>query len=346
VPYPPCFHTGPCFPGDGHDGLNRIKVSETFASFTELRETVKDLLLGRDTKARRNVQIFRQLLHLPPFATLQREPQLNFALACWLQDWEILFWQWQNQAACDSGMCRVPTRDDYVHEAKARNDPHPEFRQPCGREHPFINCSTSLNDVLNIWHVPPGPDLWQHRMWLDVAKPAVMDGAAQSVSLRWLLYHADVQGAPHGLHLSFKTPPRNAHPNLIFLSYGVAEIDSSLVGRIEVKGIPPQENAWLSQWVCMHQKKPNDIAFCPTEIVLMRLKFQSFLQSSYMLEACACQRGEPQSFTCYSMTVVGPPPDRRRWDYRRLHRGVKRQTTQLPHAENGFRADDPTGDVS
>jgi hypothetical protein len=194
VPYPPFYHTGPCFPGDGLDGLNRLKVIETFASFTELREAAKDLLLGRDTKARRDVQIFRQLLHLPPFATLQREPKLNFALACWLQDWEILFWQWQSQAACDFEMCRVPTRDDYVNEAKARNAPHPEFRQRCGREHPFINCSTSLNDAFNIWHVPPGPDWWQHRMCLDVAQPAGMHSAAQSVSLRWLLYHAAVQG--------------------------------------------------------------------------------------------------------------------------------------------------------
>ena len=108
------------------------------------------------------------------------------------------------------------------------------------------------------------------------------------------------------MSLSFKPPPRNAQPNLIFLSYGVAEIDSSLVGRIDVKGIPPPEDAWLSQWVCLHQKKTNAIAFCPTAIVLMRLKFQSFLQSSYMLEACVWQHREPPWVTCYSMTVVGP----------------------------------------
>ncbi|MFN9897355.1 MAG: hypothetical protein ACK55Z_00900, partial [bacterium] len=63
-------------------------------------------------------------MHLPPFATLQCEPKLNFALARWLQDWEIFFWQWQSQAACNFGMCRVPTRDDYVNDAKARNAPH------------------------------------------------------------------------------------------------------------------------------------------------------------------------------------------------------------------------------
>jgi hypothetical protein len=185
------------------------------------------------------------------------------------------------------------------------NDADP-FRQRCG--HPFINCSTSLNDALNIWHVPPGPDWWQHRMCLDVAQPASMNNAAQSVSLRWLLYHAAVQGAPHGLSLSFNPPPRNAQPNLIFLSYCVAEIDSSLVGRFDVKGIPPPEDAWLSQWGCLHQKNPNAIAFCPTAIVLMRLKFQCFLQSSYMLDTCVLQHRESPWVTCNSMTVVVAPP--------------------------------------
>jgi hypothetical protein len=147
-------------------------------------------------------------------------------------------------------------------------------------------------------------------MCLDVAQPAGLNSATQSVSLLLLLYRAAVQGAPHGLSLSFKPPPRNAQPNLIFLSYGVAEIDSSFVGSNDFKGIPPPEDAWLSQWVCMHQKNPNHnaIAFCPIVIVLMRLKFQSFLQSSYMLEAaCVWQHSEPPWVTCYSMTVVGPP---------------------------------------
>ena len=78
---------GPCLPGGGILGLDRLKVCETFASFTELNEAAKDLLLGRDTKARRDAPIFRRLLNLKSLATTQREPKLNFALACWLQDW-------------------------------------------------------------------------------------------------------------------------------------------------------------------------------------------------------------------------------------------------------------------
>ena len=110
-------------------------------------------------------------------------------------------------------MCRVPTRDDYVNEAKARNAPHPEFRQRCGREHPFINCSTSLNDAFNIWHVPPGPHWWQYRMCLDVAQPAGMNSAAQSLSLRWLLYHARCR-VHHTVCLCLSNPPL-AMPNRI-----------------------------------------------------------------------------------------------------------------------------------
>jgi len=101
----------------------------------------------------------------------------------------------------------VPTRNDYLNEAKTLNAPYPDFWQRCGRDHPFINCSTSLDNALNMWHVPPGPDWWQHRMCLDVAHPAGVKGATPEVSLRWVLYHAAVEGAPHGLSLTFTPPP-------------------------------------------------------------------------------------------------------------------------------------------
>jgi hypothetical protein len=119
VPYPYYLKLGPVFPGEGLPGCDRLKVSETFPSFTELTEAAKDLLLGRDTQARRDAEPFRQLLHLPHFATFQREPNLNFALACWLQDWEILFWKWQSKTASAFGLCRVPTGDDIANDAKA-----------------------------------------------------------------------------------------------------------------------------------------------------------------------------------------------------------------------------------
>jgi hypothetical protein len=77
------------------------------------------------------------------------------------------------------------------------------FRQPSGHEHPFINCSTSLNNALNIWLVPPGPDWWQHRMCLDIAHPDWANGATPEISIRWMIYHAAVQGAPHGPSITF-----------------------------------------------------------------------------------------------------------------------------------------------
>jgi hypothetical protein len=73
-----------------------------FASFAELNESAKDRLLGGDKQARREETIFRHLLHFPPVATFQQKPQVNFALACWLYDWELLFfdfWQWQRETA-------------------------------------------------------------------------------------------------------------------------------------------------------------------------------------------------------------------------------------------------------
>ena len=72
------------------DGL---KICQEFASYTELRESAIDLLLGRDTNTQRNHPVFLELLHLPPFACFQPRPRVTLKLACWLQEWEFKFWQ-------------------------------------------------------------------------------------------------------------------------------------------------------------------------------------------------------------------------------------------------------------
>ena len=109
-----------------------------------------------------------------------------------------------------------------------------------------------------------------------------MERSIPSISLRWVFYHAAVEGAPHGLFVTFKPPPRDAQPNLIYFTYGIAEVDSSLAGRPGVKGdkSPPSESAWLSNWFCLHLETPNVIAFCPTALALMRLKFQSVVHQT------------------------------------------------------------------
>jgi len=58
------------------DGL---KVCQEFASYTELRKSAIDLLLGRDTNTQRNHPVFLELLHLPPFACLL-SPAFSLAL--------------------------------------------------------------------------------------------------------------------------------------------------------------------------------------------------------------------------------------------------------------------------
>jgi hypothetical protein len=145
------------FCGVGTPGYDRLRVRPTFASFAELSESARD----RDTQARREETIFLlhflHLLHFLPFATLsslQQKPQVNFTLACWLQNWEILFWQWQSATASKHGLCRVPTLLDYAGESRARNAPcisrcEPLWRHPHGREHPFITCPTSTKNARN-----------------------------------------------------------------------------------------------------------------------------------------------------------------------------------------------------
>jgi hypothetical protein len=106
----------------------------------------------------------------------------------------------------------------------------------------------------------------------------------------------------------FQTP-RDAQPNLIYFTYGIAEVDSSLAGRAGVKGdkSPPSESAWLSNWFCLHLEPPNVIAFCPTALALMRLKFQSVVhQTSECWESPGWLHREPPMVTRYCMQMVGP----------------------------------------
>jgi hypothetical protein len=59
------------------DEFDGLKVCQAFASCTELREAARDLLLGRDTQARRADPVFHELLYPPDFARFQPLPQVN-----------------------------------------------------------------------------------------------------------------------------------------------------------------------------------------------------------------------------------------------------------------------------
>ena len=62
-------------------------------------------------------------------------------------------------------------------------------------------------------------------MCLDVRHPTGKSGDYKC-NLRWLLYSAAVEGATFGLSLTFKPPSPDALPNLIFIEYGICEVDS------------------------------------------------------------------------------------------------------------------------
>jgi hypothetical protein len=65
----------------GWEKFADLKVCQEFASYTELRESAFDILLGRDTTTRRNPPVFSELHHLPPFACFQPCPRVNLKLA-------------------------------------------------------------------------------------------------------------------------------------------------------------------------------------------------------------------------------------------------------------------------
>jgi len=98
---------------------------KVFASHEELRQAAVNVLLGRGTVVRRRHPVFQELFHPPDFARLHAEPQVNFqlAIALWLEAWESRFWAWHRKAACEFGICRVPTNDDFDAEQDIVSEP-------------------------------------------------------------------------------------------------------------------------------------------------------------------------------------------------------------------------------
>ena len=173
------------------------------------------------------------------------------------------------------------------------------LRANLGHEHPFIHCPTSLRDARNTWVVSPGPTWWQDRMCLDVRHPTGKLGDYKC-NLRWLLYSAAVEGATFGLSLTFKPPSPDALPNLIFIEYGICEVDSNLAAPDGAMGALGQSpgSAWLHIWFNIHPASPAVIARCPSMLKILRLRFQSdWLRIHTSIDSPECRGRQPPEIT-------------------------------------------------
>jgi hypothetical protein len=226
-----------------------------YASFEELRQAAIDVLLRRDTAARRNHPVFQMLLHPPDFAVYQAEPRVNRKLVRWLEDWEVLFWEWHRGAACEFGLCRVPPAWEFDDMDCAANIAHP-----------FFTCPLDKLDARNIWVVPAAPNWYQDMMLTDVLDPADPQGS-RTCCLRRLIYSAAVELAslvPAASVLRFR-PPAPGGPTLPQPD-GVTHLDS--------------EEQCLHNWFCpVDPLLPSALALCPTLLAFFRLRFAPFLLS-------------------------------------------------------------------
>ena len=155
------------------------------------------------------------LLHPPDFAVYQAEPRVNCKLVRWLEDWEVLFWEWHRGAACEFGLCRVPPAWEFDDMECAANIAHP-----------FFTCPLDKLDARNIWVVPAAPHWYQDMMLTDVLDPADPQGS-RTCCLRRLIYSAAVELAslvPAATVLRFR-PPAPGGPTLPQPD-GVTHLDS------------------------------------------------------------------------------------------------------------------------
>ena len=237
------------------NSLSRAIPSPSYASYEELRQAAIDVLLCRDTAARRNHPVFQMLLRPPDFAVYQAEPLVNCKLVLWLADWEVLFWAWHREAVREFGLCRVPPEREFD-EVECTN----------WGAHPFFTCPSGKLDARNIWVVPPAPHWYQDVMCTDVLDPDDPH-CSQIYCLHRLIYSAAVELAslvPAAKVLRFR-PPAPGGPTLPQPD-GVTSLDSA--------------GQYLHNWFCpVDPLPPSALALCPAVLAFFRLRFAPFLLS-------------------------------------------------------------------
>ena len=139
----------------------------------------------------------------------------------------------------------------------------------------------SLSDTCNIWVVSPGPTWWQDRMCLHSVEARRMTChptgklVDYKCNLCCLLSSTLVEGAPLGLSLNFKPRSPYVQLNLIFLNYGICQVDSCLTSPDDVMGTLDRTLGimWLHNWFTIHPASPTVIAHCHSMLMLLCLKF-------------------------------------------------------------------------
>jgi hypothetical protein len=120
----------------GISDSTRFAPNFAYADLLELRELVHDVLLHRDTSERRNNPIFGQL------STFAKDGTSPFSVAFRL--WERRYEEWKEASARTWGICRTPTKTDFLRQTLDDGADDPT------NLHPFYSCPTATADAQNI----------------------------------------------------------------------------------------------------------------------------------------------------------------------------------------------------
>ena len=117
----------------GISDSTRFAPNFAYADLLELRELVHDVLLHRDTSECRNNQIFGQL------STFAKDGTSPFSVAFRL--WERRYEEWKEASARTWGICRTPTKTDFLRQTLDDSADDPT------NLHPFYSCPTVTADA-------------------------------------------------------------------------------------------------------------------------------------------------------------------------------------------------------
>jgi hypothetical protein len=136
------------------------QVFQEFASYTELRESAFDLLLGRDDHAAQSPGLSR-VASSSSFRLFPTLPSGQFETRVLAPRMGIQVLELQCEAAGQFGFIRVPSVHEFCIENWVRrriSDPDwRDSRLKAPVDRPFMMCSTKFRDPANIWVIIPGP---------------------------------------------------------------------------------------------------------------------------------------------------------------------------------------------
>ena len=217
----------------GSFDTTRRALNLAYADLLELQELACDVVLHRDTSERRNHLIFEQL------SIFAKDGTSPFSSA--FSQWRHRYGEWQEASARTWGICRTPTKTDFLRQTWEGSPGDPT------NHHPFYSCPTAIADAQNIWILPAASDWW-HDALLQLGEDITAETYAdfrqasdgrdnRQGDLRWRLFRAarelkSIRGCTLTLvPPSLQEPPPDFVHTEFFLSPYIKILRDSLLGH-------------------------------------------------------------------------------------------------------------------